>query len=346
MIDKKELLNFTESLERRGLLLKSLDELDYEWVIWDYLKKNGHPTINNNNKNNNNSNTNLTLEKDSNILEDKSKKRSFFKAFIRVVKSIALKDKYESFGFDTVEVIREPLIEAKDKAEVKAILLEKYPHFFPNGKVYERESKDQAQFFYVVIFPLYKHEIDLINEGEWKCDYCGHTHENKYISRPIESRKFDGKIFCGSDFRTGNDIVSEPDCYNRWKKEVAFKDVDFPDDLNYINVDSLNYIYKITEKATGKCYVGKTRNAPFFRWWNHLKHSSSPFGIYLKNTKLSDWTFEVLEELPCNISDSEVFKKESEYINKFNSINNGYNSLISNRNAISDVGTLFDVGSD
>jgi hypothetical protein len=246
-------------------------------------------------------------------------------------------------GFDTVEVIREPLIEAKDKAEVKAILLEKYPQFFQNGKVYEKETKnDKAQFFYVVIFPLYQHEIELIKEGEWKCDYCGHIHENKYFSRPLSSRKFDGKIFCGSDYKTGNDIVSEPDCYERWKKEVAFKDVDLPDDLNYINVDSLNYIYKITEKATGKCYVGKTRNAPFFRWWNHLKHSSSPFGIYLQTTKLSDWTFEVLEELPSNILDTEVFKKESEYINKFNSINNGFNSVISNKSVVSDVGTLFE----
>ena len=51
--------------------------------------------------------------------------RSFFKAFIRVVKSIAFKDPNEYMGFDTVEVLREPLIEAKDKAEVKAILLEK-----------------------------------------------------------------------------------------------------------------------------------------------------------------------------------------------------------------------------
>lgn len=266
----------------------------------------------------------------------------FFKAFIRVVKSIAFKDPNVYMGFDTVEVIREPLIEAKDKAEVKAILLEKYPQFFQNGKVYEKETKDQAQFFYVVIFPLYQHEINLIKEGEWKCDYCGHIHENKYISRPITSIKFDGKIFCGNDYKTGNDIVSEPFCYEKWKKEVAFKDVDLPDDLNYINVDSLNYVYKITEKISNKCYVGKTRNAPFFRWWNHLKHSNSPFGLYLQKTKLSDWTFEVLEELPSNISDSQVFRIESEYITKFDSINNGFNSLISNKSVVSNTGTLFD----
>lgn len=271
--------------------------------------------------------------------------KGYFKALIRVVKSIALKDPDEYMGFDTVEVLREPLIEAKDKAEVKAILLEKYPQFFQNGKVYEKETKnDKAQFFYVVIFPLYQHEIDLIKEGAWVCDYCGHTHENKYISRPLASKKFEGKMFCSSDYKTGNDIVSVPDCYERWKKEVAFKDVDLPDDLNYINVDSLNYIYKITEKATGKCYVGKTRNAPFFRWWNHLKHSGSPFGLYLRQTRLSDWTFEVLEELPSNLPDTDIFKIESDYIVKYKSLNpNGFNSVISNKDSIQPEPTDFNI---
>lgn len=253
-----------------------------------------------------------------------------FKAFIRVVKSLTDAEN----GFDSVTVVREPLIIAKDKNEVKNFILNKYPQFFHNGKVYEKETKDKAQFFYVVIFPLYQHEINLINEGEWKCDYCGHVHENKYISRPLASRKFEGNIFCGSDFNTGNDIIEKPDCYERWKREIVFKNSDLPDDLNYINAESLNYIYKCTEKATGKCYVGKTRNAPFFRWWNHLTKSSSPFGLYLRQTKLSDWTFEVLEELPSNVTDKEIFKVESDYMVKFDSINNGFNSLISNSSAV------------
>lgn len=263
--------------------------------------------------------------------------KTYFKAIIRVVKSIAFKDHEEYMGFDTVDVIREPIIIAKDKNEVKNILAKKYPQFFPNAKVYERESKnDKTQFFYVVIFPLYKHEIDQIHEGNWTCDHCGHVHENKYISRPIESRKFVGKIFCGSDYKNGNDIVNLPDCYEKFKKEhyKVNNGLELPDDLNYINVDSLNYIYKITEKSTGKCYVGKTRNAPFFRWWNHLTHSSSPFGLYLRQTKLSDWSFEVLQELPSNIEDSEVFRVETEYMQKFDSINNGFNTVVSNKKAL------------
>lgn len=271
-----------------------------------------------------------------------TEKKSLFKAFIRVVKSLSTQDSSNWMGFEPVQVVYEPIIHATDKHQVKEYLLSKYPQFFPTGKVYEKESKDTAQFFYAVIFPLYQHEIDLINEGEWKCEYCGQVYENKYLYRPLKSVKFEGKIFCGPNYKTGNDIVEAPDCYEKWKKEIVFKNADLPDDLNYINANSPNYIYKITEKATGKCYIGKTRNAPFFRWWNHLKHSNSPFGKHLQQTRLTEWTFEVLEELPGNIDNSEVLKVESSYIVKFNSIQNGYNTTISNKNALSIQTDLFE----
>lgn len=206
-----------------------------------------------------------------------------FKAFIRVVKSIAFDGKQSNFSygsFDTVEIIREPLVYTKDKKEVKEILLKKYPQFFPNGKVYERETKDQAQFFYVVIFPLYQYELDLVNAGEWICDYCGHVHENEYTSKPLRSSRYQGLRFCSKDYLTGNDIYELPDCFGRWKREVGYSDnVTLADNSNYVDRNSLNYIYKITEKATGKSYIGKTRNAPFFRWWDHLTHSVTPFLI-------------------------------------------------------------------
>jgi len=248
----------------------------------------------------------------------------YFKAFIRVVKSI-IGNEQDSYinRFDTVEVVREPLIIAKDKAEVKSILLEKYPQFFQNGKVYEKETKDQAQFFYVVIFPLYNYEIELINKGNWVCASCGQVHENEYVSRPkTNDRMFGTEIkFCRSD----NDY-----CLSQYFNNQN-DGVELPDDQYYIKAESLNYIYKCTEKATGKCYIGKTRNAPFFRWWNHLQHSSSPFGIYLRKTKLSDWSFEVLE---VGVLENDVLRIESEYILKYDSINNGFNTLISNKSVI------------
>jgi len=177
--------------------------------------------------------------------------------------------------------------------------------------------------FYVVIFPLYEFEKKQVDENtEWVCAYCGQHHDNTYLSRPKKSERLFGNLmFCKSD---------DDYCLTKYKEEY-YKDIEMPDDETFIKSDSPNYIYKITEKSTNKCYVGKTRNAPFFRWWNHLTHSSSPFGIYLRGHRLSEFTFEVLEELPFNISDSEVFKTESHYIRLYDSINNGFNSVISNK---------------
>lgn len=245
-----------------------------------------------------------------------------FKAIIRVVKSKV--EKNIETGYGIVDVIWEPLIDAKDKQHVKEILAEKYPQFFPAGKVYEKETKQPNQFFYVVIFPLYKFEVKLIEQGEWACAYCGQIHENKYVSKPVKNERLfgDNVYFCSS-----------PDniCLTGYKQQ-KYKDIELTDDEHYIKKDSPNYIYKCTEKATGKCYIGKTRNEPFFRWWNHLKHNQSPFGVYLRQTKLSDWQFEVLEELPSDALPSEILKIESMYISKFDSINNGFNQVISNKN--------------
>lgn len=254
-----------------------------------------------------------------------------YKALIRVVKSKS--EHNPDTGYGVVDVLREPVIEAKDKQEVKNILLGKYPQFFPEGKVFEKETKQPNQFFYALIFPLYAFEIKHIEQGEWTCAYCGQVHENKYVSKPVKNARLFGEdvLFCPSD-----DNV----CITEYKKE-RYKDVQFADDDHYLKADSPNYIYKCTEKATGKCYVGKTRNEPFFRWWNHLKHNQSPFGIYLRQTKLSDWQFEVLEELPANTLPAEILRIESMYISKFDSINKGFNQVISNKNIVYRNETLF-----
>lgn len=263
-------------------------------------------------------------------------KMNYYKAFIRVVKSLSGEQ-----GFGGTNIIREPLIIAKDKDEVKQVLFEKYPQFFTNGKIYEKSTKDEAQFFYVVIFELYNYERQIVLDNiPWTCANCGHIHANEYISKPRRNeRLFGDKKFCRStenEFDNSNyDLCME--AYTR----TLYEGVELPDDKNYIKSDSPNYIYKVTEKSTNKCYIGKTRNAPFFRWWNHLTHSSSPFGIYLRQTKLSDWTFEVIDILPSNTPDSEVFRIESESIHFYDSIKNGYNSVISQKKQ-EQLQTLFD----
>lgn len=254
-----------------------------------------------------------------------------FKAYIKIVKSM----QERNMDFMTATIVTERLIYAKDKNEVKKILAEKYPQCFPEAKVYERESKNKAQFFFVTIYELSSFDLKAIERGPWACIGCGKTHENRYVNPPkTYGMMGDNYEFCQplkeEDYRLHAD-----DCLKLYRDEVN-KNYDFPDDHSYIRPDSESYIYKITEKDTGKSYIGKTKNMPFFRWFNHLKHSTSPFGVYLRNSSLADWTFEVLRILPPLTVDSEVLRIESEYILKYDSINNGFNKVISNKTACID----------
>lgn len=236
----------------------------------------------------------------------------YYNASIRVIKSHSEDNQF----FASNEVIRYPMVVGTSKDSVKANLVSMHPEFFANGKIYERETKDTHQFFYVIISEVAGRDLIHIAEGGWKCDNCGGKHPNKYVSRPRISYKFEGtKNFC------------DEKCYNEFKSNHSSGD-----DMNYVNKDSLNYIYRITEKSSGKCYIGKTRNAPFFRWWGHLTHSKSPFGRYLRESNICDWNFEVLQILPAETTDGDVMLIESQYIKFFDSIENGFNKLVSNKN--------------
>lgn len=254
-----------------------------------------------------------------------------FKAFIKIVKSKQPHD----MSFIDATIIYEKLIYAKDKKDVKKILMERYPQFFPENKVYEKESvKNPNQIFYVLIYPLREFEIILMNEGEWVCSGCGQKYENKYLNPPKNYTRIGKNYNFCNYYEKGRDPNIDPDiCLNLFKGKVEENGMEPPDNMMFVTSDSCSYIYKITEKSTGKSYIGKTKNAPFFRWWEHLKHSRSPFGLHLRNTDLKEWTFEVLETIEPYIKEKEILRIESEYILKYDSINNGYNSIISNKDA-------------
>lgn len=241
-----------------------------------------------------------------------------FKVLIRVVKSI----NQSYWGSETVH--REPVIEANDKSHVKEILLEMFPQFFQNGKIYERESKDQAQFFYVLIYELYAWEISAIQKGSWSCEGCGKDHENRYIAIPYKDyRDIDSeKEYCSKD------------CFNSHFISQYQTDGEMPDNMIFVKKDSPIYIYKITEKETGRCYIGKTKNEPVWRWWDHYKRSASPFGVYLRSKPISCFTFEVIDILPNTLNETQVFEIESKWILKYNSIESGFNTVISNKKTL------------
>lgn len=84
-------------------------------------------------------------------------------------------------------------------------------------------------------------------------------------------------------------------------------------------------IYKITNKVTGKSYIGQTRYTLEFRWRQHLhKKDNTYFHNSIKKYGPDNFTKEILEE--CEYS--ELNSKEIYYIAKYNTFNNGYNLTI------------------
>lgn len=88
------------------------------------------------------------------------------------------------------------------------------------------------------------------------------------------------------------------------------------------------YVYKITNKVNGKCYVGITRNIEQ-RWNNHkgktkIQNEKKPLPMAMKKYGLNNFVFEIVEEIECI---KEARSKEIFYISEFKSLwtENGYN---------------------
>lgn len=93
-------------------------------------------------------------------------------------------------------------------------------------------------------------------------------------------------------------------------------------------------IYKITNKNTGKVYIGKTTQVFTLRWYQHFfQHGDCKFHEAIKNTPITDWTFEVIEAVTITpemktTKDIEGFilSRERYWVAFYNSIETGYNT--------------------
>ena len=81
------------------------------------------------------------------------------------------------------------------------------------------------------------------------------------------------------------------------------------------------YIYKITNKLSGQCYIGQSAN-PFERWYAHTHGQSSPIQVAIKELGVQNFTFEIIEY--C--SQEEANERESFWIGFYHSYGNGYNT--------------------
>lgn len=82
------------------------------------------------------------------------------------------------------------------------------------------------------------------------------------------------------------------------------------------------FIYKVTNKVTGKSYIGQTRNTVEFRWRQHYKTKDNKY-FHKAIQKYGKENFEVttLEVCPVEqLNDREIY-----YINKYDTFKKGYN---------------------
>lgn len=101
-------------------------------------------------------------------------------------------------------------------------------------------------------------------------------------------------------------------------------------------------IYKITNKSNNKCYIGKTNQVFTLRWYQHFFQnggSDNKFYTAIRDSDICNWTFEILEVIePSDISPTTEGKglewficaRETYWIMQNNSVENGYNSVLSN----------------
>ena len=80
------------------------------------------------------------------------------------------------------------------------------------------------------------------------------------------------------------------------------------------------YIYKITNKITGQCYIGQTQN-PFERWKQHATSNDSPIQRAIKEIGITNFTFEILEECSMDVNNRETY-----WIEYYHAYGDGYNT--------------------
>ena len=86
-------------------------------------------------------------------------------------------------------------------------------------------------------------------------------------------------------------------------------------------------IYKITERSSGKCYIGQTKQAFTFRWYQHFFNAGDcKFHKAIRASDPTAWTFEVVEMIEDKRDQSFINGREAHYINHFNSLIDRFNS--------------------
>lgn len=211
-------------------------------------------------------------------------------------------------------------VSAKNKKEAKKKIDEEYGRVFPLRVL--TKDLDSAEFL-LSIKEIKKddHHTKRLFEVH-ECKQCGK--EFKVIEKYQQNSNYKGPVYCSDECKATGYELERMQNHEDWQTSEFL-----------IKRNRLPVIYKITNKATGKSYVGKTTQIFTFRWYQHFFCSTgTKFHEEIKNTQLTDWKFEILEQidLPIQIKDMGtcnkfILERERKWINELNTIKEGYNSI-------------------
>lgn len=219
------------------------------------------------------------------------------------------------YGSGDYPVAVQGITEQPSKVDVCRWLETEYPEYFEGNKVAQKLSKKTEQLVYVTIF-----ELDDYWKRYWTqeitCAVCGSKTSLLAMKKNLGCVSY-------------NNFACSVECEKLLPEVLEKRRVENTEE--YWNKQcSYYYIYRIAHKTNGKCYVGYTEREPVFRWWEHLKHSDLPIGIALQAEGIQNFTFEILECHPKDMkTKQEMHEIETNYILQYNSIENGYNCIVS-----------------
>lgn len=224
------------------------------------------------------------------------------------------KDNEYSFGNWSFPPIFSGKVEAKSKPEARLLIEYEYDKKFPL-RVLAKDLESNEFLLSIQEIKEDSHFNRLFEKNN--CKICGNTF---YI---IDHYNDQNTKNCGEY------------CSIKCKEESRQVENQKYNDQNVLNGESKPLIYKITHKVTNKCYIGKTTQIFTLRWYQHFfQGTGTKFHTEIKNSKVTDWIFEVIEliEIPESVTRIEEINnliaiRESFYINKYDSIKNGYNSV-------------------
>lgn len=226
------------------------------------------------------------------------------------------------------QVVYQDTIKCDSKEDAKKIMFDKF------GKIPLRKTnklKDGDLYGYIAESDEYWYD-HYHKKYTYKCANCGKeiTVEGTYKYNML-SNKFGH--YCSMDCKEKYyDVMHKIELENNpWidKDDHLGVPKDYSSKL-------VGYIYRITNKREHKSYIGKTINAPLFRWWQHLKSDSEKFD----RLNITDLLFEVLEivtydkNLPCDEfykdGEDKLARREMFWITHEDTANpeKGYNKMI------------------